>query len=112
MKTRNLLITFSVAALATVNVMAADAFLSPRVAEMQIKIVQTTDNSPNLAAARPNSVSPRLLDNRIKTVSGQSTGASPSLTCVRNMAGTPKEISACADHPGLPMPCCTVAATK
>jgi hypothetical protein len=112
MKTRNLLITLSVAALATVNVMAADALLSPRATDMQIKIVQATDNSPNLAAARPTSVSPHLLDNSSKTVTGQSTGASPSLACVRNMAGTPKEISACADHPGLPMPCCAVAATK
>ena len=112
MKTRNLLITLSVTALATINVLASDALLSPRAAENQIKISSATNNDPNLAAARWNSASPRVLDNRIKTVAGNSSGVSPSLECVRYMSGTPKIISACADHPGAPMPCCSVAAAK
>jgi hypothetical protein len=112
MKTRNLLITLSVAALATINVMAADAVLSPRASEQQIKIVPVTNTDPNLAASRPFAVSPRALDNQVKTVAGKSDAVTPSLNCVRNMSGTPKAISACADHPGAPMPCCSVAATK
>jgi hypothetical protein len=112
MKTRNLLITLSVAALATVNIMAADAVLSPRAAENQIKILRSTNTDPNLTASRLASASPRALDNQVKTVAGKSDAVSPSLNCVRYMSGTPKAISACADHPGAAMPCCSVAATK
>jgi hypothetical protein len=112
MKTYNLLFTLGVAALATVNVMAADALLSPRAAEQQIRIVPGTSQDPNLAAARPTAVSPRVLDNQTRTASGKNDPVTPGLVCTRNMTGTPKEISACADHPGAPMPCCSVAATK
>jgi len=31
----------------------------------------------------------------------------PSLTCTRKMAGSPKMIGACADHPGDTMSCCS-----
>jgi hypothetical protein len=112
MKTRNLLITLTVTALATINVMAADALLSPRASEHQSKIVPAVITDPNLAAPGLASVSPRLLDNQPKAAVGISTGTSPSAACVRNMAGTPKMISACADHPGAPMSCCSVAGAK
>ena len=112
MKTRNLLITLSVAALATVNVLASDALLSPRAAENQIRIVPSTNIDPNLTAAQLTSASPRVIDNQSKTVAGKSTTVTPSLQCTHYMAGTPKTISACADHPGAPMSCCAVAATK
>lgn len=112
MKTRNLLITLSVAALATINVMASDAFLSPRAAESQIKILSTANTDPNLTATGVTSVSPRLLENQTKTVAGKSDAMTPSLMCARQMGGTPKMIGACADHPGAPMSCCSVAAAK
>ncbi|HEX4264793.1 MAG TPA: hypothetical protein VH597_10680 [Verrucomicrobiae bacterium] len=112
MKTRNLLITLSVAALATVNVMAADAVLSPRAAENQVKILPSTNTDPNLTASRLASTSPRALDNQVKIVAGKSDAVSPSLNCARRMSGTPKAISACANHSGVAMPCCSVAAMK
>jgi hypothetical protein len=112
MKTRNLLITLSVAAMATVNVLAADALLSPRAMDNQIKAPAAANNDPNLAAPGLRSVSPRLLDNQIKTVAGKSTATTPSLECTRRMGGTPKMIGECADHPGAPMSCCSVATTK
>jgi hypothetical protein len=112
MKTPHLLITLGVAAFATLNVMAADALLSPRAADNQIKIVAGVNNDPNLTATGLASASPRLIDNRVTTVAGASTAVSPSLTCTRKMAGTPKMIGACAEHPGAPMSCCSVAAGK
>src|SRR5438874_729366 len=112
MKTRNVLITLSVAALAAVNVMAADALLSPRAKDNQTKIVAGTNNDPNLAVVNGSAASPRLLDNHIKTVAGTSSDFNPSLECTRQMTGSPKEIGACADHPGAAMSCCSVAATK
>ena len=112
MKTRNLLITLSVAVVATINVMASDAFLSPRAAEQQIKTASGINADPNLAATGVTSASPRLLDNKVKTVAGVDNTVSPAMNCTRYMTGTPKQISACADHPGAPMPCCSVASTK
>lgn len=111
MKTRNLLITLSVAALATINVMAADALLSPRAADNQIKIASGSNNDPNLAVAGLNSASPRLLDNQVKTVAGKDTGAAP-MSCAKQMAGTPKTIGVCAEHPGATMSCCSGMAKK
>jgi len=112
MKTRNLLITLTVTALASLNVMAADALLSPRAAANQSKIVAGPNNDPNLAAPGLASASPRLIDHQPKTAVGVSTGVSPSTVCVRKMSGTPKMIGACAEHPGAPMSCCSVADTK
>jgi hypothetical protein len=115
MKTRNLLVILGATALAaiTFNLNAADALLSPRAAEQQITHVSGTNNDPNLAANRNFAVSPRVLDNRIKKVAGFANDFNPSAACVRNMTGSsPKAISACADHPGAPMPCCAVATAK
>jgi len=112
MKTRSLFITIGVAALATVNVLAADVALSPRASDRQTHIISGTNNDPNLATANGAPISPRLLDRRAKTVAGEDKTVSPSLMCTRMMTGSPKQISACADHPGAPMACCAVAASK
>lgn len=109
MNARNLLIAVSVTVLATTNVLAADALLSPRAADHQIKIISSTNSDPNFTAAHTISTAPRVLDNQIKTVAGKTTEVTPS--CAR-MSGTPKEIGACADHPGADMPCCSVAGSK
>lgn len=111
MKTRKLLITLSVAALATVNALSADALLSPRAADHQVKIQPVSNDDPILTSGLASS-SPRLLDNQTKTVAGKSATVTPSLQCTRHMSGTPKDISSCADHPGASMPCCSVAAGK
>ena len=112
MKTRNLLITLTVASMATINVMATEALLSPRAAAAQSRTVAGPNNDPNLAAPGLVSVSPRLVGNQSKTVSGKSTEVTPSSQCARRMAGTPKMISQCADHPGAAMACCSVADAK
>jgi hypothetical protein len=111
MKTRNLLITLSVAALAAVNVMAADAVLSPRAKDNQSKIVSGTNTDPNHTTQALVATSPRLLDNQIKIVAGQNSDVNIAMQCTR-MAGTPKMIGACAEHPGAAMSCCSVAETK
>lgn len=112
MKARTLLAVLSVAALATFNVVATDALLTPHAAAMQTKTVPTSTTDPNLAARGLASMSPRLLESQTKTVAGKSDTESSSLQCTRRMAGTPKAISACAEHPGAPMPCCSVAGMK
>jgi hypothetical protein len=103
MKTRNLLIALSVTAMATLNVFASEALLSPRATDHQSKIMSGVNADPNLAAPGLVSVSPRVIDSQMK---------SPSAVCVRRMAGTPKMIGQCADHPGAPMSCCSVAPAK
>lgn len=112
MNIRNLLLAFGVAALATVNVLAADTYLSPRAKDNQSKVISGTNTDPNLTATAPRTVSPRLAENRIKTVAGTETAVSPALLCTRRMSGSPKAIVACAEHPGAPMPCCAVAAVR
>lgn len=112
MKIRTLLIASAVATLTSVNLLAADVALSPRAADHQSHIIAGTNNDPNLAAANPLPVSPRLLERQAKTVGGVDTTVTPSLMCARQMTGSPKMISACADHPGAPMPCCSVAGSK
>jgi hypothetical protein len=112
MKTRNLLITLSVAALATLNVMATDTLLSPHASAAQTKTAPSVSADPNLAATGLVSASPRLTESQVKTAAGKSSAVSASLQCTRLMAGTPKAVSACADHPGAAMSCCAVAATK
>jgi len=111
MKTRNLLIALTVTAMAAANVMAADVLLSPRAAA-QSKTVAGPNNDPNLAAPGLSSLSPRLLGNQSKTVSGKSTEVTPASQCTRRMSGTPKMIGQCADHPGAAMSCCSVADAK
>ena len=112
MKARNLLTILSVAALTTVNVMAADVLLTPHASAAQTRIAATSTVDPNLAAPGLMSASPRILDSKVKTVAGKSDTVTPSMQCTRHMAGTPKSIGACADHPGAPMSCCSVAEKK
>jgi hypothetical protein len=98
--------------MATLNVFASEALLSPRATDHQSKIMSGVNADPNLAAPGLVSVSPRVIDSQMKTVSIKSMGESPSAVCVRRMAGTPKMIGQCADHPGAPMSCCSVAPAK
>jgi hypothetical protein len=97
MKTRNLLIALSVASLTTVNVLAADVLLSPK-ASTPSKTVTGYNSDPNLAATGLQSAPPRVLESKTKVVPGKSVEVTPSLTCTRKMAGSPKMIGACADH--------------
>src|SRR5437870_1087278 len=108
MKTRNLLISMSVAVLATINVMAADALLSPHAKDNQTAI-SGTNTDPNSTAANLVTVAPRVLDNQIKTVAGKSNDVNPASKCARYMTASPKAIGECASHPGAPMSCCSVA---
>ena len=107
MNTRNLLITLGVAAFATINVMASDALLSPRGSEQQPKFVSGVNTDPNLAAPGLASASPRLVDNKSKTVAGKSTAV--TMSCGKYMGGTPKMIGVCAENSGAAMSCCSGA---
>jgi hypothetical protein len=113
MKIRNLLVTLSAAALAaiTINVSAGEALLSPRAAGNQIKA------APGVTAAQPSfttqAVSPRAAGNQITTVASVPNDVNPTIGCL-GMAGSPKAIQACAEHPAT-MPGCnpvTVAPLK
>ena len=110
MKTRTLIITLSVASMASLNVMAG-GLLSPKAADSQPKTIagynSDQDLTPGLSA-----VSPRIMDDQIKTVPGKSTEVTPSLMCARKMSGSPKMIGACADSSGGDMSCCSGATTK
>jgi hypothetical protein len=112
MKTRNILITLTVAACAAVNLTATAALFSPRGGEQQTKTIPAYSDDVNLAAPRLESASPRVLDNQVKTVPVKSAAKAESMNCARHMSGSPKEIGACAEHPGAAMPCCSVAGAK
>jgi hypothetical protein len=106
MKTRILLATIGVAALAAIalNVNAGTTLLSPRAQGNQIKA------APGTVAAQPafttQTVSPRALGNETKTVAGVANDVNPATMCSRNMVASPKAIQACAANPAK-MPCCT-----
>ena len=102
MKTRNLLITLGITAMATFNLMA-DVALSPRAIDNQSKVIAGTNKDPDRTAANPLPASPRFFENQIKTVAGKDTSAAASC---HEMNGSPKEIGVCAEHPGASMPCC------
>jgi hypothetical protein len=112
MKINHLLATLAVTAFAAMNVMATDALLSPRAAELQVQTAPHSANDPDLTAIHLSSAPPRLADNQIETVSGKDDSVNPSSLCARRMSGTPKMIDSCAQHPGAAMPCCSVAAGK
>lgn len=101
---RNLIITLTITALAAANVFAAEVALSPRAKEAVTKTAPGTNTDPNQTEYRGSAVAPRTLENQAKAA-GQCDTAS-SLKCMRNMAGSPKVVGACADHPGAAMPCC------
>ena len=105
MKTRILLTTLAVAALAaiTLNVNASDTLLSPRAAGNQIKIspvVSTVSAVPAISLA-----SPRVLGNQAITVASVANDVNPTIAC-RNMTSSPKAIQACAVNSTAAMPCC------
>ena len=105
--------TLGVAALTTItfNAIASDALLSPRAAGNQITRVAGVNNDANLVKLDVYAtVAPRAVGNQIAKVAGTNNGATAA-TCSK-MAGTPKAIAACAEHPGAPMPCCVVASAK
>jgi hypothetical protein len=110
MKTRILLTTLGVAALAaiTFNVNASDALLSPRAAGNQIKaapVVSTLSAAPVISLATP-----RALGNQTITVAGVANDVNPAIAC-RNMTSSPKAIQACAANSTAAMPCCAKSVT-
>jgi hypothetical protein len=111
MKTRNLLIALSVAALTSVNALAVETLLSPKVAG-QTKTVSGYNTDPNLAATGLKSAPPRVVDSKAKTVPGKSLEVTPSLTCSRKMSGSPKMIGACTTSSADNMSCCAPAPGK
>jgi len=116
MKTRILLITLGVAALAaiTFNVNASDTLLSPRAAGNQIKTTSAAVADRNLVIENQTAaVSPRAWGNQITTVASVANDVNPTIAC-RNMTSSPKAIQACAANSTAAMPCCarTVAAAN
>jgi hypothetical protein len=92
--------------------MAGELALSPRAADHQTKTVPGTNTDPNLTSAIPRGISPRLAESKVTNVSGKETSTSPAMICSKKMSGTPKMVSACAEHATADMPCCSVAANK
>jgi len=111
MKTRNLLIALSVAAMATVNVLAANTLPSPK-ALGQSKTVSGYNTDPDLTATGLQSAPPRIVESKTKTVPGKSAEVTSSMVCSRRMSGSPKMIAVCAQQPCSTMPCCAPAAAK
>ena len=108
MKTRNLLITLGAAAFAaiTINAIASDALLSPRVAGNKIKQVAGTANAVTPAVTA--TISPRAAGNQIAKVTGQSNEVNPAMACAKNMNGSPRAVAECVSHTTMPA-CKTVA---
>jgi len=112
MKTRNLLMTIGVAALAaiTLNVNASDALLSPRAQGNQIEVAPAATADRNFVAANQGStVSPRALGNQTLTVAGVANDVNPVMEC-NKMITSPKAIQACAANPAGMSGCCKTAA--
>lgn len=111
MKTRNLIITLSVAALAATNLLANEVVVSPRAKDAP-KSVSGTNTDPNQTEYRGASIAPRTAELQTKTVAGKSDKVTPSMKCSQYMTGSPKQIGVCADHPGAAMPCCSAGEKK
>jgi hypothetical protein len=108
MKTRILLITLGVAALTAITFNANAQSLSPRAAGNQIQHVSGTYNDPDLVAVDQGLAAlPRAAGNQIATTAGTNGNVNPTTACAQNMAGSPKTIQACAEHPAT-MPGCNV----
>jgi hypothetical protein len=113
MKTRILLTTLGVAALTAITFNTNGALLSPRAMGNQINTIAGTAHDANLVAADQGlALPPRATGNEIAPTAGTNGSVNPTLAC-RSMAGTPKSIQACAEHPAT-MPGCakTVAAAN
>lgn len=114
MKTRILLTTLGVAALTAITFNSNGALLSPRAAGNQINPIAGTANDPNLVAIDQGlAAAPRAAGNEIATVAGTNGSVNRTAVCAKNMAGSPKAIQACAEHPAT-MPGCvkTVASAN
>jgi hypothetical protein len=111
MNIRTLVIALSVAAMATMNLVAGTV-LSPHAADNQSKVVPGYNSDPKIAATGLQSVPPHVVDSRSKTVPGKSTQVTSTTTCVRHMSGSPKMIGACTEHSCDSMSCCSGAVTK
>jgi len=117
MKTRILLVTLGAAALAaiTLNANASDTYLTPRAAGNQINQFAGIYHDPNPVDTTGIVVeTPRVAGNEAQTAAGSATETTPAMACAKIMAGSPKIIQACAEHPAT-MPGCnpaTVASLK
>jgi hypothetical protein len=111
MKTRNLLIALSVAAMATINVLAANPLLSPK-ASIQPKTVSGYNADPDLTATGLQSAPPHVVESKTKTVPGKSSEVTSSMICSRRMSGSPKMVAVCAQQPCGTMSCCAPPAAK
>jgi len=112
MKTRILLTTLGVAALAaiTINVNAGNALLSPRATGSQIKVGPAAADHNLVAENRSAAVSPRALSDQTTTVASVANDVNRTAAC-RNMTSSPKAIQACAANPMAAMPCCAKSVT-
>jgi hypothetical protein len=100
MKTRNLIMTIGVAALAaiTINVSADQVYLTPRAQGNQIKHFDGRYNDPNLIDTwHAEVITPRAAGNQATTVAGVANDVNPAMTCARTMNGSPKAIQACIE---------------
>lgn len=112
MKTRILLTTLGVAALTAITFNTNGALLSPRAAGNQIKIVSGAANDPDLVAVDQGlALPPRATGNEIATTAGTNGSVNPTTVCAKNMAGSPKSIQACAEHPATMPGCIKTVAT-
>jgi hypothetical protein len=109
MKTKNLLLTVALAALATItiNASANDVALSPRAAANQVKTVPGIAAVPS-APTTGVALSPRAAANQIQTVPTVANDVNPALACRKMMTASPKAIQACESNPAMPG-CNTVA---
>ena len=81
--------------------------LSPRAAGNQIKHVSGTANDPDLVAVDQGlALPPRAAGNQIATTAGTNGSVNPTVACAKNMAGSPRTIQACAEHPATMPGCC------
>ncbi|MDD5140601.1 MAG: hypothetical protein PHY43_10125 [Verrucomicrobiales bacterium] len=111
MKTKIFILGAAITAF-TFSTFAADALLTPRQKDNQIKVVAGVANDPDLlAASRSTLLTPRAFDNQINVVAGVANDSNPALACAKTMSGTPKMISECASHTTMPG-CVTVAPLK
>jgi len=110
MKTRNLIITLSVATLATMNIAATAAIFSPRAADNRPKIVPGVNNDPDLTATGMPAESPRLMDDQAKPAPTE-TKQAPAMTR-EHRVGTPKMMDQCTEHADGSMSCCSGSDAK
>ncbi len=114
MKTKIILLGAVVTAFAFTS-FAAEPLLSPRAKDNQIKIVNSSVDTPTVTIAYVDTgsalLSPRAQANQIKVVKGVDNDVNPALVCRNTMTASPKAIQACIDS-GTMSGCVKVAALK